>query len=82
MIKTYGLTHISILVKDIHRSSAFYEKLFGAKKMYVTEKVIQLQTPGSHDIIVLDKSNGEHNTTNDSVLYIFIPKKNSGSPKT
>lgn len=64
MIKTYDLTHISILVKDIHRSSAFYEKLFGAKKMYVTEKIIQLQTPGTHDIIVLDKSNGEHNTTN------------------
>ena len=59
MIKTYGLTHLSISVKDIHRSSAFYENVFGAKKMYVAEKFIQLQTPGSHDIIVLDQSTHE-----------------------
>ena len=63
MIRTYGLTHLSISVKDIHRSSTFYEKVFGARKMYVTEQVIQLQTPGSHDIIVLDKKNGEFETT-------------------
>jgi catechol 2,3-dioxygenase-like lactoylglutathione lyase family enzyme len=59
MIKTYGLTHISISVSDLHRSAAFYEHVFGAKKMYVNEKFIQLQTPGSHDIIVLDKSEGD-----------------------
>jgi predicted enzyme related to lactoylglutathione lyase len=59
MIKTYGLTHLSISVEDIYRSSTFYENVFGAKKMYVTEKFIQLQTPGSHDIIVLDQHNGE-----------------------
>ena len=50
---------MSISVKDIHRSATFYENVFGAKKMYVNEKFIQLQTPGSHDIIVLDKSDGE-----------------------
>jgi predicted enzyme related to lactoylglutathione lyase len=59
MIKTYGLTHLSISVEDIHRSSTFYENVFGAKKMYVTEKFIQLQTPDSHDIIVLDQSKDE-----------------------
>jgi catechol-2,3-dioxygenase len=59
MIKTYGLTHISISVRDIHRSSTFYENVFGVRKMYVTEKFIQLQTPGSHDIIVLDQGNNE-----------------------
>ncbi|MEP6950451.1 MAG: VOC family protein [Ginsengibacter sp.] len=62
MIKTYGLTHLSISVKDIHRSATFYENVFGAKKMYVNEKFIQLQTPGSKDIIVLDKSDGEVKT--------------------
>ena len=55
MIKTYGLTHIAISVQDIHRSSAFYENVFGAKKMYATDDFIQLQTPNSHDIIVLEK---------------------------
>ncbi|MEO6218987.1 MAG: VOC family protein [Ginsengibacter sp.] len=59
MIKTYGLTHISLSVKDLHQSSAFYENLLGAKKMYITENFIQLQTPGCNDVIVLDKSNEE-----------------------
>ncbi|MEP6928297.1 MAG: VOC family protein [Ginsengibacter sp.] len=64
MIKTYGLTHISISVKDIHRSATFYENLFGAKRMYVAEQFIQLQTPGSRDIIVLDKSSEEFKKKN------------------
>ncbi len=34
MIKTYGLTHIAISVQDIHRSSALFKNVFGAKKMY------------------------------------------------
>ncbi len=59
MIKTHGLTHISLSVKDIHQSSAFYENLFGAKKMYIDENFIQLQTPGSNDVIVLNKRNKE-----------------------
>ena len=59
IIKTYGLTHISISVNDIRRSATFYENVFGAVKMYVNEKFIQLQTPGSHDVIVLDQSNDE-----------------------
>ncbi len=63
MIKTYGLTHIAISVQDIHRSSAFYENVFGAKKMYASDDFIQLQTPNSHDIIVLEKSNGEIRNT-------------------
>jgi catechol 2,3-dioxygenase-like lactoylglutathione lyase family enzyme len=62
MIKTYGLTHLSISVSDIHRSATFYENVFGSVKMYVNEKFIQLQTPGSHDVIVLDQSNDELKT--------------------
>jgi predicted enzyme related to lactoylglutathione lyase len=58
-IKTFGLTHLSILVEDIHRSATFYEIVFGARKMDVNENFIQLQTPGSHDVIVLDQRNRE-----------------------
>lgn len=58
MIKTYGLTHIAISVQDIYRSSAFYENVFGAKKMYVSDNFIQLQTPDNHDIIVLETGSG------------------------
>ncbi len=64
MIKTYGLTHIAISVQDdIERSSAFYENVFGAKRMYASDDFIQLQTPNSRDIIVLEKSKGEISNT-------------------
>jgi catechol 2,3-dioxygenase-like lactoylglutathione lyase family enzyme len=55
MIKTFGLTHIALPVKDVKRSSVFYQKLFGVKEMYCDENFIQVQTPGSKDIIVFEK---------------------------
>ena len=57
MIKTLGLTHIALPVKDVKRSSAFYKKVFGAKEMYRDPEFIQVQTPGSKDIIVFMKKN-------------------------
>lgn len=50
-----GLTHIALPVKDVKRSSIFYQKIFGAKEMYCDENFIQVQTPGSKDIIVFEK---------------------------
>ena len=55
MIKTFGLTHIALPVKDVKRSSAFYQKVFGVKEMYNYPDFIQVQTPGSKDIIVFEK---------------------------
>ena len=55
MIKTFGLTHIALRVKDVKRSSAFYQKVFGVKEMYCFPDFIQVQTPGSKDIIVFEK---------------------------
>ena len=55
MIKTFGLTHIALPVKDVKRSSFFYQKVFGAKEMYSNAGFIQMQTPGSKDIIVFEK---------------------------
>ena len=57
MIKTLGLTHIALPVKDLKRSSAFYKKVFGAKEMYHGAEFVQVQTPGSKDIIVFVKRN-------------------------
>lgn len=57
MIKTLGLTHIALPVKDVKRSSSFYKKVFGAKEMYHAADFIQVQTPGSKDIIVFVKKN-------------------------
>jgi catechol 2,3-dioxygenase-like lactoylglutathione lyase family enzyme len=44
MIKTFGLTHIALPVKDVNRSSAFYQKVFGVKEMYKYPDFIQVQT--------------------------------------
>src|ERR1044072_1443549 len=49
MIKTYGLTHISLAVKDLDRSLRFYQSLFGVKEYYWDENSIQ--GLGPHDVI-------------------------------
>src|SRR5215510_12973449 len=55
MIKTFGLTHIALPVKDVKRSSDFYQKIFGVKEMYSDANFVQVQTPGSRDIIVFEQ---------------------------
>jgi catechol 2,3-dioxygenase-like lactoylglutathione lyase family enzyme len=55
MIKTLGLTHIALPVKDVRRSFVFYQKVFGVKEMYRYPDFIRVQTPGSRDIIVFEK---------------------------
>lgn len=56
MIKTYGLTHIALAVKDAKRAFEFYREVFGVKKVYESGRFIQAQTPGSRDILVFDES--------------------------
>jgi catechol 2,3-dioxygenase-like lactoylglutathione lyase family enzyme len=55
MVKTYGLTHVAIAVRDLGRSSQFYQRLLGAKVVYADGGFVQLQTPGSRDVIVLER---------------------------
>ncbi|MGQ0704112.1 MAG: VOC family protein [Gemmatimonadales bacterium] len=56
MVKTYGLTHIALAVRDLERSVGFYQKLLGAKVVYRDSGFVQLQTPRTRDVIVLEKS--------------------------
>src|SRR4030095_11099857 len=55
MIKTYGLTHIALAVRDLKRTLPFYKEIFGAVPMYQEETWAQVQTPGTHDIIVFEE---------------------------
>jgi catechol 2,3-dioxygenase-like lactoylglutathione lyase family enzyme len=55
MIKTYGLTHVALAVKNAEQSFEFYRKVFGAKKVYDKGSFIQAQTPGSRDVLVFNE---------------------------
>lgn len=56
MIKTYGLTHISLAVADPEQSLLFYQKMFGVTEYYRDQDSIQVKGPGSKDIMAFVKS--------------------------
>jgi len=58
-VKTYGLTHIALRVKDTGRTLLFYQKVLGVQVMYHQDGFLQVQTPGSNDILVFEEGDGE-----------------------
>lgn len=56
---TYGLTHLALAVKDVERTLRFYRQVFGMEVMYHEPKMIQLTTPGCHDILVFEETDRE-----------------------
>jgi catechol-2,3-dioxygenase len=54
-INTYGLTHLAVAVKDLKRTLAFYQGVFGARVMYQEANWAQVSTPGANDIIVFEE---------------------------
>lgn len=57
-VKTHGLTHIALAVKDPQRSFDFYRRVLGVVAVYQQADFIQAQTPGSRDVIVFER--GRH----------------------
>jgi catechol 2,3-dioxygenase-like lactoylglutathione lyase family enzyme len=55
MIKTYGLTHLALAVRDVARSFRFYQQVFGMIEVYRGAGFIQAQTPGSRDVLVFEE---------------------------
>lgn len=55
-IQTYGLTHVALAASDPKRSAQFYRSVFGCEVVYEDDDFVQLQTPGSRDVIVLERS--------------------------
>ena len=55
MVKTYGLTHIALAVKDPARSLTFYQHVLGVVPVYRQADFIQAQTPGSRDVLVFER---------------------------
>jgi catechol 2,3-dioxygenase-like lactoylglutathione lyase family enzyme len=55
MIRTRGLTHLALKVRDAERAFAFYHHVFGAVAVYPERGFIQAQTPGSWDVLVFEE---------------------------
>ena len=55
MVKTFGLTHVAVAVKDIARASKFYRSVLGAVEIFRSDSFVQLQTPGARDVMVFEK---------------------------
>lgn len=58
MVKTYGITHVALAVRDVARASRFYQRVFGAVVVYRSDTFVQVQTPGTRDVLVLEQKKG------------------------
>ena len=56
MIRTHGLTHLSLAVRDPDRSLRFYHDVFGVNEYCRDESSIQVLGPGPHDVIAFERS--------------------------
>jgi catechol 2,3-dioxygenase-like lactoylglutathione lyase family enzyme len=60
MIRTQGLTHIHLVVRDLERSLHFYKSVFGMEERFRDgPKMVFLNTPGSSDLITLNEDPAE-----------------------
>jgi catechol 2,3-dioxygenase-like lactoylglutathione lyase family enzyme len=55
MVRTYGLTHISLAVRDLDAALRFYQAVFGVEVVYREGDSIQVVTPGAKDVIAFER---------------------------
>jgi catechol 2,3-dioxygenase-like lactoylglutathione lyase family enzyme len=55
-VRTYGLTHFAIAVRDPRRSFEFYRAVLGVVVIHEDDAFIQAQTPGSRDVLVFERN--------------------------
>ena len=85
MIKTQGLTHIHLVVRDLERSLRFYQGVFGMQERFRDgPKMVFLNTPGSQDLITLneDPAEAELAGVNGGVAHFGFRLADSGALDT
>lgn len=72
MIKTNGLNHIALKVKDPERTARFYADLFNMEITRSTPEMTFLKTIGSTDMITLNRSETDVAPAQGMVHFGFI----------
>jgi len=71
MLRSFGLTHIALSVRDVERAFGFYEAVFGMEAVYRGEDFLQAQTPGSRDVLVFERGRAKVGTTGGIAHFGF-----------
>jgi catechol 2,3-dioxygenase-like lactoylglutathione lyase family enzyme len=71
MVSTFGLTHLALRVPDVGQSFGFYESVFGMVAVYRSEEFLQAQTPGTHDVLVFERAEGQTGRTGSVAHFGF-----------
>lgn len=58
MVRTFGLTHLALAVRDVERAFGFYQSVFGMVAVYRRDDFLQAQTPGARDVLVFERDEG------------------------
>ncbi len=66
---TYGLSHLAIAVANVNRTLQFYSSVFGMIEMYHEEKMLQLTTPGCHDVLVFEERDPNLTGTSGGIAH-------------
>ena len=70
-VKTHGLTHIALAVRDPQRSLRFYQVVLGVIPVYEADDFVQAQTPGSRDVLVFEREPRQAGKTGGVVHFGF-----------
>jgi catechol 2,3-dioxygenase-like lactoylglutathione lyase family enzyme len=69
MIKTHGLTHLALAVRSVDRASRFYQDVFGCIEVYRRDRFVQLQTPGTRDVLVFEERDSDRIGTSGGIAH-------------